>query len=66
MEVKGDEGKPSELQKYNINKIISDNGVGIIIWPTQWDLFLELVDHLECERLGPAFEIVDKINERWV
>ena len=37
IEVKGDKGKPSELQKANIRKIKKSGGIGLIAYPNDWE-----------------------------
>lgn len=46
IEVKGPNGKPSELQKYNIRKINESNGIGLILYPNQFEEFKELITEL--------------------
>ena len=43
IELKGSSGKPTELQKYNIKKINESNGVGIILYPKDFEKFKKLV-----------------------
>lgn len=43
IEVKGSNGKPTELQKYNIKKINESNGVGIILYPKDFERFKLLI-----------------------
>ena len=43
IEVKGSSGKPTELQKYNIKKINESNGVGIILYPKDFERFELLI-----------------------
>jgi Holliday junction resolvase len=43
IEVKGSSGKPTELQKYNIKKINESNGVGIILYPKDFERFKLLI-----------------------
>ena len=66
VEVKAQNGKPSELQKWNINKITEANGIGVVLYPDQFDLFKELIKYLNCGWGMEAREIANKINERWV
>lgn len=44
LEVKAANGKPSQLQLYNLKKIDESGGFGILLYPKMWDdfkLFLE-------------------------
>ena len=43
IEIKGSSGKPTELQKYNIKKINECNGVGIILYPKDFERFEKLI-----------------------
>lgn len=46
VELKAPNGKPSELQIYNINKIIQTGGFGLILYPSQFEEFKNLVEYL--------------------
>jgi hypothetical protein len=69
--VKAQNGKPSELQKYNIQKINDEaHGIGVVLYPDQFDDFKELIKWLNADdRSNCIFEnacdIAAKINERW-
>ena len=65
IEVKAPNGKPSELQKMNIRKIIEQGGYGVILYPDQFDDFKELVRCIGNHDDFPSLRIMDKINERW-
>ena len=65
IEIKAPKGKPSELQKWNIKKIIEKCGYGVILYPDQFDDFKELVHHLKGLKEAKAVEVEHKINERW-
>lgn len=39
IEIKGPNGKATELQKYNIKKINECNGTGVILYPEQFETF---------------------------
>ena len=43
IELKGTNGKPTELQKYNIRKINECNGFGIILYPKDFGRFEKLI-----------------------
>lgn len=43
IEIKGPNGKPTELQKYNIKKINECNGTGVILYPEQFETFKLLI-----------------------
>lgn len=65
IEVKAQNGKPSELQKWNIKKINDGGGFGVVLFPDQFDDFKKLVQCILDDRYGEAANIVRKINERW-
>lgn len=66
IEVKASNGKPSELQKYNVRKINEEaGGIAVILYPQDWELFKKLVSYLSnAEYDYEARAIRDKINER--
>lgn len=52
VEIKKDnKSKPTELQKYNLNKINECGGVGIVLRPDKVELFKELIKGLEKVRI---------------
>ena len=66
IELKAPTGKPSHLQLYNIRKIRESHGLGIILYPKDYDLFLKLCDALSHNMWGVAetyqFEIDDNLK----
>lgn len=46
IELKGPTGKPTELQKYNIARINESKGIGLILYPHQFEEFKTLVNEL--------------------
>lgn len=46
VELKAEYGKPSELQKWNIEKIRDAGGIGIIVYPHQYEMFKNLIHSL--------------------
>jgi hypothetical protein len=66
VEVKAPNGKPSELQKRNIRKINSEAlGIGIVLYPDQFDYFKEMIHALNNGDERKAWVITHNINERW-
>ena len=66
VEVKAPNGKPSELQKRNIKKINeSCGGIGIVLYPDQFDDFKDLIHNLNDGKEMIAWKIAYQINERW-
>ena len=43
IEVKAPKGKPSELQKWNIEKIRDAEGIAIVLYPDQFDEFKKMI-----------------------
>lgn len=58
IEVKAEGGKPSEIQKYNIQKINESGGVAIILKPTQFHLLKEMIE-------TKNINLVEEINSEW-
>lgn len=46
IELKGDNGKPTELQKMNIKKINEAGGIGIILYPSGFEEFKKLIEEV--------------------
>ena len=66
VEVKASNGKPSELQKWNVNKIIEANGIAVVLYPDQFDRFKHMIKFLNDGQEKEAWCIAAEINERWV
>ena len=47
VEVKGEHGKPSDLQLWNRDKIRESGGISIILYPDQFDDFKKFVELLK-------------------
>lgn len=47
IEVKAEKGKPSDLQLYNLKKINECNGIGIILYPKDFDKFKTIVKEIK-------------------
>lgn len=43
LEIKASRGKPSELQKLNVNRINETNGLGVILYPEGFEQFQSLI-----------------------
>lgn len=63
IEVKATHGKVSELQKHNIRKINEAGGYAFALYPKHYDLFKELINHLNNGRSLSARSIVENINK---
>lgn len=66
VEVKASNGKPSELQLYNIHKINEAGGFGVIVCPEQFDDLKEVIKCLKCLSRSHARVMCEQINERWM
>lgn len=47
IEVKAENGKPSDLQLYNIKKIQESGGIGLVLYPKDFEDFKDLVFKLK-------------------
>jgi hypothetical protein len=66
VEGKAPNGRPSELQKYNIRKINSgSHGFGVILYPNDFDDFKTMIAFLKDDCSYSASIIRYRINERW-
>ena len=54
VEVKAENGKPSDLQKWNIDKIRNCKGIAIILYPKQFESFKRLIKMLKEKNVSPA------------
>lgn len=63
IEVKAPRGKPSDLQLWNIEQINQSGGIGIILYPNQFEQFKEMVEFL-LDDYEVAREYAKRINER--
>lgn len=46
VELKAENGHPSELQKWNIKRIRDEGGIAIVLYPDQFDDFKTMVDQI--------------------
>lgn len=49
IEVKAEKGRPSELQKYNIEKIKEAGGIAMIVYPDDFEDIKKLLEQLNYE-----------------
>jgi hypothetical protein len=59
IELKAPNGKPSDLQIYNLRKIDSAGGKAILLYPKDFDLFKRLIENPENKKL---YEV---LKSRW-
>lgn len=65
VEVKAPNGKPSELQLYNLRKIHEAGGYGVLLYPKDFDLFKELICAIQDEGSFDVLSKYMKLRERW-
>lgn len=63
IEIKADKGKPSELQIENIKDINKSGGIGLILHPSEFDLFKSMISKIINFKLNDASNIREKIME---
>lgn len=64
IEVKAQNGKPSELQLYNIEKIREAGGIAVVLYPDQFGLFKEMVRELNNGGTNKALSFDRRSDER--
>lgn len=64
VELKDKNGKPSELQLYNLRKINENGGIGLLLYPNYFEEFKRLIEYLINFKNFEAHELATKINER--
>lgn len=62
IEVKAQNGKPSELQLWNVEKIKKAKGIAIVLYPNQFEEFKQLIQKLYRDDNIGAANYMDKIN----
>lgn len=60
IEVKGPNGKPSELQLHNIKKIRNANGFAMVLYPSAFDRFKRFIKDLKYENFNREMEVIWK------
>lgn len=46
VEVKAENGKPTELQKWNVEQIKESGGIALILYPADWNRFVAIIDEV--------------------
>lgn len=64
IEVKAPNGRPSELQLWNVSKIDDTGGIAVVLYPNQFDKFKELIHKVQEHDMVTAKMIMREINER--
>lgn len=65
IEVKAQNGTPSELQKRNVKKINSFGGYAVVVRPDQFEDLQRLIQCIIYSAHEQARQICDKINTLW-
>lgn len=60
IEVKAQQGKPSELQLYNIEKIRNTGGFALVLYPSAFDRFKEFIKNLKEDNFTREMEVIWK------
>lgn len=60
IEVKAQNGKPSELQLYNIRKIREAGGFAMILYPSAFPKFKEFIADLKKDKFATEMEVIWK------
>lgn len=63
VELKGENGKPSELQLWNIEKIRQAKGIGFVLYPNQFEEFQNFIMKLKTrEPIRHVFSYEEQFN----
>ena len=65
IEVKASNGRPSEIQIYNIKKIQSTGGFGVILYPEHWEEFKNMIVFLKGGDSDFARNMEQRINAKF-
>lgn len=60
IEVKAQNGKPSELQLYNIQKIRDAGGFAIVLYPSGFEKFKDFIYKLKADYFTKEMEVIFK------
>ena len=60
IEVKAQNGTPSNLQLYNINRIRRAGGFAFVVYPSGWDDFKSFIDDLKIEKFNREMPMILK------
>lgn len=60
IEVKAQNGKPSELQLYNIGQIQKAGGFAYVVYPSGWERLKDILDGLLIEQFNKEGEMILK------
>lgn len=60
VEVKASNGRPSDLQIYNIQKIREAGGFAVILYPSGFEQFKRFIEDLKSEKFNREMEVILK------
>jgi Holliday junction resolvase len=60
IEVKAQQGRPSELQLYNIEKIRDAGGFALVLYPSAFPRFKEFIKNLKEDNFTREMEVIWK------
>lgn len=66
IEVKAKNGKPSELQLYNVRKIREAGGIAIVLYPNQFEEFKAYIRKLNVNKCCNDFLTQEHFDRRYV
>lgn len=66
IELKAENGHPSELQLWNIRQIRYAGGLAFTLYPDQFDDFKKFISAVKHDERGKALRYTLKFNERWM
>lgn len=64
VELKNETGKPSVLQLWNIKEIRKSGGIGIVLYPDQFDQFKEMIELLMLGYEVRAYEVQSHFDKK--
>lgn len=60
IEVKAQDGHPSEIQLYNINHIRKAGGFAYVVYPSGWERLKDIIDGLLIDKFNRESEVILK------
>lgn len=64
IEVKAENGRPSNLQIYNIKKIREADGIAFVLYPNDWDMFQNIITMLLRDDYGRAYNYQKEFDKK--
>lgn len=66
IELKAPNGKPSELQVYNLKKIDKAGGFAILLYPNQYEVFKMFISALNQGQSVLLMKYYEELKKRWL